>query len=448
MDDLSQEPSQDAFEVEDSESAPPTRLSPRARARRVALAAGAFLVLAVVIGGSLPNVRGQIAGLVQRFIPTPTPPLPPGADRFYIETDVPWTAVSLDGHPIALPRIGVDAPLRLARGRHLLAWNAAPFQPQQCSIDVPDTTSASSCFIIDQVRQGHSGPLAQVVALGESLVTLSADTWHLLIRATVAALSDFSEAVQPGETYFTEPGGDAIASQPLHATLNMQVQTDDTTGPVCLVTFLDGGNSDCTIGDEVCNTFCTLPWQYRQAQTSASDRQEWLVFGVIYSSWDYTDANSLPVASAQPIDAGRAAAASQLVLLRITWDGAAWQVQPLFGPEQGTPIILYNVQVADDPACLPAEDQFSQYYLDGYARIRFVSGPNPAAGCLIEATPGAPPATPAADAPVEEYLLRFGELIAVNNLAQQHTGYHLLPDAYEQLAQQLAALPGGLTATS
>ncbi|HEY7358947.1 MAG TPA: hypothetical protein VH590_20830 [Ktedonobacterales bacterium] len=169
MNDLNPDPLQDHFEVEisdlssDGTDAPapatrrvgPTRLSPRARARRVALVASAFLALAVVILASQAATRNQVVGFVQQFIPTPTPTLAPGADRFYIAADVPWITVALDGQPIALPRIGVDAPLRLARGHHLLIWAAEPFQPQQCSLDIP-ATPASSCPPHRSGQAGHS----------------------------------------------------------------------------------------------------------------------------------------------------------------------------------------------------------------------------------------------------------------------------------------------------
>lgn len=451
-----QDPVQDTLEVEfsdlaaDRADAPDgrapsaqlasrARLSSRARARRILLVASAFLLLAMVVLGSLPDVRSQVAGLVQRFIPTPTSTLPLDADRIYITVDVPWTKVALDGHPIALPRIGVNAPLHLARGRHVLTWTAAPFQPQQCSIDVPPITADASCFISEQISQGPSQPLAQVVALGESLATLPANRRQMLIQATQAALSGFSDTVRPGEWFL----GGGVARAPVRATLNMKLQTATDNASSCTVNLLDGQNN-CTIGTEICNTFCTVPLQDRQAETSASERQEWLTFGVIHTSWNYTDANGKLIASDAPIDPGKAAVIDQLVLLRITWNGAAWQVQPLFGPEQDPPMSLYGSQVADDPACLAAEDIFTPRQ-GSFAWLRFVSGLNPAAGCLVEGTVGTPGSIQAPHGPVLEYLVRFGEFISVNMLAQQSMAQWLPPDAYEQqLAQQLATLPGGL----
>jgi hypothetical protein len=128
----------------------------------------------------------------------------------------------------------------------------------------------------------------------------------------------------------------------------------------------------------------------------------------------------------------------------------AWQVQPLFGPNQGPPILVEGSQVTDDPACLSAEDLFPEDFTT-YAQLRFISGPNPAAGCLIEATLAQHAQTPKTPTTVqvEEYLVRFGVVVAVTTQAQRHHPQWPGADAYEQqLARQLAALPGGLSVTS
>ncbi|HEY7346756.1 MAG TPA: hypothetical protein VH599_00460 [Ktedonobacterales bacterium] len=466
MNDQKQEPASDSFEVEISaipageadkpdEHHPTTRLAPqarlsvRARARRIALVACAFLLLFVVILGGLPDVRNQIVDTVKRFIPTPTPTLAPGADLLYLETDVPWTTITLDGHPLAPPRIGVDAPLRLARGQHVLAWTAEPFQPQQCSITVPSTTE-SSCpsTLIRAASQGASGQPTSVVSLHESLDTLPATQRQALTQAIQMALSGFSDIVQPGETYVTEQG-ETTAKQPIWATLDMQLATDDAQ-QACTVNLMKPlSRIPCSIEGQDCTILCPVPWQARQTAARAPAALDWLAFAVIRSSWDYATLDGQIIARDQPIDSGAAPVVSQPVLLRIGWDGSSWRVQPLFGPDQGSPVLLRDVQIADDPGCLVAEDNFGQY-ARGYARTRFVSGPNPAAGCLIEATTRSQPGTPApASDQIEEYLVRFGMVLSVNDLAHQRKPHNPLANAYEQrLARQLAALPGGLTVTS
>jgi hypothetical protein len=135
------------------------------------------------------------------------------------------------------------------------------------------------------------------------------------------------------------------------------------------------------------------------------------------------------------------------VLLRIRWDGRQWHVQPVFGPAQGPPITGDDgLQLADDPGCVVAEDIFFAEST-GYSSVRFISGPNPAAGCLIEAALTSQARTPTPVGPeVEEYLVRFGYMVTVNTLAHLRLMQRPQADEYEQqLARQLAALPGGLT---
>jgi hypothetical protein len=462
-----QDPLQDNFEVEISDLSPDqadapdgpapssrragqTRLSPRARARRVALVASALLLLVVALLGSQPAMRSQVVGLVQRLIPTPTPTLAPGADRFYLATDVPWATVALDGQPIAPPRISVDAPLHLARGHHLLTWDAAPFLPQQCSIDVPPIP-ASSCRIINQVRQGTSGPLAFVISLPESLDTLPAAPQQALIKATRIALSGFSDTVQPGERYLIDSAGnvfgDDITRQPLRATFQLQLDTE-LPSDTCSLNRRNVPPSLCAVAGRDCARFCALPWQLRQADTDTTGKLEWQVLAVIYPpTWDYATQDGKSITQFQPICHCGAASSESPVLLHIAWDGLAWHVQPLFGPNLGPPLVLDGITVAADPACLVAEDIFPRD-IQTYTRLRFVAGPNPAVGCLLQATLATPQGTPAAAAPVEEYLTRFGELLAVNDLAHQRFPQWPQANASEQqIASQLAALPGGLIVT-
>ena len=121
----------------------------------------------------------------------------------------------------------------------------------------------------------------------------------------------------------------------------------------------------------------------------------------------------------------------------------------MFGPNQGPPILVEGSQVTDDPACLSAEYLFPEDFTT-YTQLRFISGPNPAAGCLIEATLAQHAQTPTPTSmQVEEYLVRFGVVVAVTSQAQRRHRQWPLADAYEQqLARQLATLPGGLSVTS
>src|SRR5215467_9047405 len=104
----------------------------------VALTIGLAALLVLVILGTDTPLRDTIA--LRFFGPTPTPttPLIPGDDLFYIQV-APWGSVSIDGHIIAhLPSMDKDPPLRLSRGLHQVAWRADPFRAVGCIVSVPD----------------------------------------------------------------------------------------------------------------------------------------------------------------------------------------------------------------------------------------------------------------------------------------------------------------------
>src|SRR5712691_7094302 len=110
---------EDQQPLDDADSAR-TSLPPRSSRRytlalRLATAASVVLLALLVLPGSFPTLHNIISNLV----PTPSPTLPADADRFYMDVNVSWTRVFVDGHLVHPPRIGVDAPLKLARGHHL-----------------------------------------------------------------------------------------------------------------------------------------------------------------------------------------------------------------------------------------------------------------------------------------------------------------------------------------
>jgi hypothetical protein len=284
-----------------------------------------------------------------------------------------------------------------------------------------------------------------------------------LTQAAQRALSGFSSIVQPGEGYviasanpvpnaFPIVFGTAIARKPLRATLQLQL---DTTPPrveqSCLLSLLGQQPQTCTLSDENCARLCAVPWQTRQAEPLALGQQPWLTVAVLSPpTWSYTTPDGQTIAQNEPLDAGNGGGREPPVLLRIAWEGGlAWQVQPLFGPNQGPRILVDGSQVTDDPACLSAEVLFPEDFTT-YAQLRFISGPNPAAGCLIEATLANQDGTPTpTTVQVEEYLVRFGVVVAVTRQAQRRHPQWPLADAYEQqLARQLTTLPGGLSVTS
>src|SRR6185312_10647099 len=88
----------------------------------------------------------------------------------------------------------------------------------------------------------------------------------------------------------------------------------------------------------------------------------------------------------------------------------------------------------------------SHEQLQSYSQVRFISGPNPAVGCLVEATVGKPGVAPAKGAPVARYLDRFGVVYALNSVdAPTLVTYASEASAIQQqVSQNLSAYPGQL----
>jgi hypothetical protein len=120
----------------------------------------------------LPAIFALVGSIFLRPNPSPTPTLAPGTDLFYVRGDPSWGQLFIDGHPTALPVIGTDPPLRLARGQHMLTWQAAPFLTQQCTVSVPPAPLTDTCSDNDMVQFNMVG--VSVVSFFLSLANLSA----------------------------------------------------------------------------------------------------------------------------------------------------------------------------------------------------------------------------------------------------------------------------------
>ena len=109
---------------------PPKIRSTRRQLNRLwllAIVTSSVLLTFLVIPNGFSTAQSITQQVVHKLMPTPAPALPPGYDSFYIDKDIPWAKVFVDGHQIHLPRIGVDEPLKLGRGHHRISWRADPF---------------------------------------------------------------------------------------------------------------------------------------------------------------------------------------------------------------------------------------------------------------------------------------------------------------------------------
>jgi hypothetical protein len=99
----------------------------RQRALQLTVIMSVVALVLVIVLGSSASVRDVLVGGIFGRVTTPTPTLAPGSNLFYIERTPSWGRVSIDGRALSrLPTIGIDPPLRLARGRHIIEWRVDP----------------------------------------------------------------------------------------------------------------------------------------------------------------------------------------------------------------------------------------------------------------------------------------------------------------------------------
>jgi hypothetical protein len=428
------------------------RLSRRQRALRGVAASSALILALVSMLGSFSSVRERAAALLfgPTRVATATPA--PFPDRFYIVPGVGWASVSLDGRRLShLPVIGLDAPLRLARGRHQLLWRADPFGTVQCVISVP-ITGADTCPY-DRTSPGDAGSAAWVITFFPSLTDLARDQ-QTHLEAVIQQSLDVEQStaiVRPGEWYVGPAGVQApdfatlegpeasghlrAATQPLTATLTLRLATDLDTAQTCHFNYAEV----CAFYGQDCRFFCTLPL--------ADQAADWNVLAVARGSWSFVTQGGQTVLKDAPDGLAYAGAA---VYLHIRWDGVVWHVTH----DYVAPTLAYqsdryaDVPTADDPTCawLRTELDAQAFKLTNTAQYltgQYATGAMHAAGCVAVATrqqAGEVPPTAGATLPPAYLLQRFGVLLAANDTAHQLWPYLPVADAYERsLAQQLAA---------
>lgn len=422
------------------------RLTRRQRARRLGVAVGVVLLALCTLLATIPGIHDGAAGVVARLLPTPTVVLPAGANRLYIELDVPRATVALDNAALRLPRIGVDPPLVLGRGRHRLDWTAPGFLPQMCILSVPHAASDNCLFAPESLPSQGSTVAVRVVWLQESWATLATDQQGVLLQAMQTALDarSASSLVQRGEPYGTAAGL-ATATQALTATLSYQADIEavaEAEGGGCNLSLTASAEQPCEINGQSClSSLCSVPWNAQQSLRAARPGLGWLVFAPVFSSWSYTTESGRVIASDDPVNATGEPVRDHLVLLDVTWMSPGWKVTPLFPRGPTVPVVVNDgVQVAYDPACIGATVSFAGE-LPGYTQVRYISGANPAAGCLIAATPTTI-AAPVPSGPAY-FLQRCGVLVAVNSVAHRLLPSLPVADAYEQgLVERLKPLVG------
>jgi len=414
------------------------RLSGKQRRKRLLITTSIVVLAIIVFLSSMAPVRALVlaklspASSSMASSPVPVQPAP-GASLIYLQVLPKWGHVLVDGHILSsVPEASVvtpgqTAPLELARGVHLIRWEAAPFKPLQCVLVVPLPSKASTCQVMKS-RPNQFTNQAWLVGLPVSLADLPASERAALIQSTQALLATFQRTamVQVGERYvvISPPSQQAIvqvAQQPLLATLSFQLQTTTQAAAICNGVSLSPQPFSCAIAGQDCRLFCTLFWP---GATSG-----WDVTGIIRPEWSYQTLDGQLIAQHEP-DTLMAYGQLQFITFHIEWHGH-WRVT--FHPT--------GASTFDDPICIATEsDIFTNPALDqvGHTDLvwNFYASSTVPGGCLVTGTISVP-AQISGGVPILEkhvYLLhRFGVLLAANSLAHQ-----LWPQLPQASAQEQA----------
>ncbi len=425
------------------------RLSGPQRLRRVAVA-GAAVLLALILLFAANSALWQQA-LAVAGIGSPSLR---AADRYYLAVDVLWASVTLDGRALRRPVIGSDPPLALAPGRHRIGWQAPPFLAQSCTLTVPRPTASDTCPVSGMLDFGPRWGHARLITLRESLASLPPVGRTILIATVQNALDaePSGDIVRPGEAYVTRDGL-VTTTQPLRATLRLQLDTGDDPATRCQLSLTSAALGPCVLDGQDCRQLCALPFGLRIPEAGiapdAGRYDSWLVWALVRVTWDYTTLAGQPVATDQPLDADPGAAADHILLLALEWSHGAWFAVPLVTPGGAEYTAGSDAPtVAQDPACAAALDLLAALQPpDVHTWLRLRSGISSVAGCVIVAGVGSPPqasATPGAafEGNGAYYLERFGVLYALNVAAHRlHADLPLAGPLQRQAAQLI--LSGG-----
>jgi hypothetical protein len=404
-----------------------SRLTPGQRTFQGMFTAGVMILALLLIIGTYLPARDIVTLGFASLIPTPVPPLATGTNMFYIQRTLNWSTVYLDGHELSrLPIISSDPPLQLARGSHQLVWQAEPFEPVTCTLSVP-AASTDTCLTND-IARAPDGIYVKVITFLPTLNTLSIVPRTALIQTVQESLDalESSTTVEPGEHFFSQQLQSFLgtATQPLHATLRFQLDTDNRFLQPCYLQYVGKPCARKLIQD--CRLFCST-----LIQPSAAGEMAWNVFANIRSRWEYTTSRGQIIAQDQP-----GSLTEHLVALHITWDNQ-WHVSilPLTSVYGGFACTLARDKINLNTSYSFAAGDFSKQVI-----WHFAPAPNLATGCLAVAIVAQNVGT--STSTVAICLYRFGLLLAVNNTA--HLYWPLMPqaDTYEQsLALHIAALP-------
>ncbi|MDQ6661771.1 MAG: hypothetical protein M3Z24_12505 [Chloroflexota bacterium] len=436
-----------------------SKLTARQRFWRIALAS---VLVAVTLGfllNSSPAMRTTALGWLNIHSSTPTSVVAPETDIFLVDASPPWGTLFIDGHPVhvvsnpplsnvpVLPNQGQNGffwqaaltllPIHLNPGHHQLVWKAAPFEPLQCSLSLPQLAT-DTCQLAAAFSSAY--PTAQRILIHGSLNTLSLEQQQSLKLAIQAFLDQqqSTDTVQIGEQFLHVHGNSSVdrATQPLYATQHFVLDTTEAPNSSCVI--ISKWPCTASLGsdhEQNCLLFCTGSDEYQSVDAPG---EGWGALVVVHVAWNYSTVNRRIVAQNQPDTLPTYTLFEYPMNLNITWDGVQWHVSAnpnngLTGPMNFACLTAMNMSDTLFPSSTTTTPS------SGWS-TKPIAGLRNAAGCVlkIEAqsyNPGTP--APSSHGPAAYCLYRFGLVLAVNDTAHNYWPQMPRTSPYEQnLVQQ------------
>lgn len=402
----------------------------------------ALLLVVVAIFSPLRNIA------LNRVFPpsfTPTATVTTGDNLFYIQAS-PMGTVSIDGRPVSqLPAVGTGSPIRLSRGEHKIAWQANPFAPLSCIVNVPSSIVNEQCNYESSIAL-NNGTNARLISFVGSLSYLPSSQRSSLTRSIQSTLDTLQSTtiVQPGEPYYnvqsTQPNSLVAATQPLKATLSFRLDTNINSPEACYTY----RQTVCSVNGESCLQLCTIP---DPSTSPATTQSAWNILALYYPNWSYITLNGQAAVPDQhdpfayPVTSP---GTDYTIFMHVAWDGSSWHVSILSQTPPASNISLdygqTQLPAAIDPSCASIDDGVSGLLssIQGKQQIEnvnwtFYTASNRVDGCLGVVKPDGQP-----NAPPAYFLYRFGAILAVNNLAYSYFPNEPIADAAAQsIAHQI-----------
>jgi hypothetical protein len=280
-------------------------------------------------------------------------------------------------------------------------------------------------------------------ALREALGEIAGSLLAQSAEEAENALAPFqgTTLLQAGEHFALSPivnGGVRLsistATSPLEAKLNMYVSISSSTGGpgLCVAGGLIDQPETCMNNGQSCFSLCALT-----GTDTPTLVNHWEVLAPLNPVWTYAKSNGQVVTNYQE---DPAEGATFLVALSISRNGSQWQVALAHSTT------IDNSAIAH-PACDAAQYEIGQdgRFLSvagtsGSIYWKYLSGSNPAAGCVAEAFVETATGSPSPTRPVASCLYRFGVPLALDNEAHRSWPFLLQASPYEQqIAQQILA---------